>query len=185
MERMLRTLNKKFGYDSKDGTVNLYPESDAPVFIMNDGELVAELMYWGFPVEWSKATLFNAKAETAMQKKSFKEALAQRRCVIPTTGFYEFENLGVGKSKKKYLCRLLGMIPVYLAGMYERKETRNGEIRNCFTILTTEASNPLSEIHSRMPAILNKSEFAAWIKNDGIVDAILKRAGPKLELIAV
>lgn len=185
MERVLRTLNKKFGYDSKDGTVNLYPESDAPVFIMNDGELVAKLMYWGFPVEWSKSTLFNAKAETAAEKKSFKESLAQRRCVIPTTGFYEFENLGAGKTKKKYLCRLPGMIPVYLAGMYERKETKDGQLRDCFTILTTEASKPLSSIHNRMPVILNKSEFEPWISNNEVVDVVLKRAGPELALIAV
>jgi hypothetical protein len=71
---------------------------------------------WGFPNFRSKSgVIINARAETALDKKTFRESLLSRRCVIPSTGFFEWTKTG---AKKKYLFRETGKSLLYMAGIY-------------------------------------------------------------------
>lgn len=71
-------------------------------------------MSWGFPKWDGKGVIINAKSETASEK-NIKQSLLQRRCVIPSTGFYEWNN--AGKSKEKYLFRSETSPVLYMAGI--------------------------------------------------------------------
>lgn len=77
--------------DMKMKTGEIFPTNTAPVLIGGASRLEPEPLAWGFPSFQSKGVIINARAETAEQKKMFQESLLKRRCVIPTTGFYEWK----------------------------------------------------------------------------------------------
>lgn len=144
----------------------IYPTNPAPV-ILADGVYAYN---WGFPKFGGKGVIINARAETAEEKRMFKKCVAERRCVIPSTGFYEWEN------KRKYHFTLPGNSVLYMAGIYNDFA---GESR--FVILTTEANASIEEIHDRMPLVLPQNMINDWISNDAAAMHILHDTPPILE----
>ena len=127
----------------------------------------------GFPNFRSKSgVIINARAETALDKKTFRESLLSRRCVIPSTGFFEWTKTG---AKKKYLFRETGKSLLYMAGIYNDY----GNERR-YVILTTDANQSVQEIHIRMPVIVHQQEIGDWIKNETAMYKILERVPPVL-----
>jgi len=110
-------------------------------------------MVWGYPNFRGKGVIINARSETAQEKKLFGAALKRRRCVIPSTGFYEWD-----AEKKKYLFNMPDSPMLYMAGIYDQFD---GE--NRFVILTTEAEGAMAEIHKRMPVIIPKNRIRDWL----------------------
>ena len=101
----------------------------------------------------------------------FKRCVADRRCVIPTTGFYEWD-----AEKKKYLFRLPQGPELYLAGLFNEFK---GERR--FTILTTKANSSISDLHHRMPLVLQKEDVNRWILDADHAIQLLHKIPPILE----
>jgi putative SOS response-associated peptidase YedK len=110
------------------------------------------------------ARLVNARSETVREKPSFREALKQRRCIIPADGFYEWERTG-GK-KQPFFYRMQDERPCGLAGLWERWEGTGGEVIHSCTILTTGANEILRPVHDRMPVILHPEEYSLWLEAD-------------------
>lgn len=154
---------------------NIAPSQDVPVIrIIKQGvgrEL--HLVRWGLVPSWARDPMvgnrmINARSETAAQKPSFRAALRARRCLIPCTGFYEWQPVasrGGARAQRKqpyYICRLDGgLLP--LAGLWERWQSSVGEVIESCTILTTEANALLRPLHDRMPVILPPEHFALWL----------------------
>ena len=113
-------------------------------------------MKWGFP-GFSGRPIINARSETALTKPMFRESMLERRCVVPASGYYEWQRDG-GK-KTKYRLYLPGQ-PLYLAGCY-RMEKNNSVAQ--FVILTRPAGNGLEAVHDRMPIILPQRLISAWL----------------------
>ncbi len=153
----------------------IYPTNTAPVLIKQNSEITPVPYSWGFPNFRSKGVLINARAETAEEKKTFRDSLLNRRCVIPSTGFYEWD-----KSKQKYLFHLPECRTLYMAGFYNffKDEPR-------FIILTTSANPSVSVIHNRMPLVLDKSQIHEWITDTDSAISILHSTPPTLEHHAV
>ena len=130
-------------------------------------------MKWGF-VSYDKKTIINARSETALQKPMFKKAMLQSRCLIPASGYFEWNrggDGGNGKGKKvKYQIYVPGE-PLYFAGCYRQEK---GSPLRTFVILTREAVNGLEEIHNRMPVIIPRANAEAWLyeSSDAIEAAI-------------
>ena len=130
------------------------------------------LLRWGLIPSWSKdpATgnrLINARAETARDKPSFRNAFRRHRCLIPTNGFYEWQRQERGK--QPYFVRMRDDRLFAFAGLWDRWESPDkGVIETC-TILTTAANAVLSPIHDRMPVILPPAEYARWL-DPGLLD---------------
>ena len=101
----------------------------------------------------------NARAETAWEKPSFSEAFAHRRCLIPATGFYEWQSLG--KKKQPWLMRLTSGRPFAFAGLWEPPAA--GLASPTCTILTTEPNELARPIHDRMPVILPEAVEDRWL----------------------
>ena len=124
------------------------------------------LLRWGLIPSWSKdpATgnrLINARAETAREKPSFRNAFRRHRCLIPTSGFYEWQRQERGK--QTYFVRMRDERLFAFAGLWDRWESPDeGVIETC-AILTTAANAVLAPIHDRMPVILPPSEYARWL----------------------
>ena len=150
----------------------VFPTNLAPILIQAGEKIVADLLRWGFPGYQGNDVLINARAETAADKKTFKESLFARRCIIPSTGFYEWT--GVYK-KQKNLFRLPGEKMVYMAGFYNEFE---GELR--YMILTTQANESIRNIHHRMPVILKNDALQAWIPDTDFALDYLHATMPEL-----
>ena len=86
----------------------------------------------------------------------FRRSIAFQRCVIPATGFYEWD-----AAKHKYFFQMPGQ-PIYLAGIYD---TISGV--NCFIILTTEPNDSVAPIHDRMPLLLSHEQVRPWLVDAG------------------
>ena len=122
--------------------------------------------YWAKDISIQKSTL-NARIETLAEKASFKNAI-QNRCLIPATGFYEWQWLDEkGKNKQKYLIQNYDNTLFSFAGITSQWiDKATGEIKNTCCILTTQANEIMSKIHNtkqRMPVILAEKNEADWL----------------------
>jgi putative SOS response-associated peptidase YedK len=124
------------------------------------------LLRWGLIPSWSKDPtignrLINARAETAREKPSFRNAFRRHRCLIPANGFYEW--LRQERGKQPYFVRMRDERLFSFAGLWDRWESPDkGVIETC-TILTTAANAVLAPIHDRMPVILPPGEYDRWL----------------------
>ncbi len=151
-------------------TGEIFPTNVAPVFIPQKEVIKPKLMVWGFPNFTNKGVIINARAETAKDKKLFGSSLRERRCIIPSTGFYEWD-----EEKKKFIFNMLDSQMLYMAGIYNQFE---GE--NRFVILTTEANSSISDVHNRMPVVVPKDRIEDWIMDGELVDYIMFGEHPDL-----
>lgn len=153
-------------------TGEIYPTNPAPVLLAAQDDIRPNVAVWGFPNFRSKGVIINARAETALNKKAFRESLLTRRCVIPSTGFFEWTK---DAKKQKYLFRETGKALLYMAGFYNEF---GGERR--YVILTTNANQSVRDIHNRMPVIVHRQEIGDWIRNETAMGKILERVPPIL-----
>ena len=151
---------------------NIAPTQPVPVVSLDrEGARRFRLMRWGLLppfVEDPKRfpTLSNARSEEVMTKPSFRNAMRRRRCLLPADGFYEWTG-------PKGKCRPFHARPrerslIAFAGLYERwRDPQGGEI-DTVTILTCPANRLASELHDRMPVVLEPEQFDAWLDVNGV-----------------
>ncbi len=155
---------------------NIAPTQDALV-ITSDLPREAQFMRWGLIPSWAKDTdignrLINARAETAAEKPSFRTALRRRRCIVPASGFYEWQAQPDGKQP---LYITLKDSPVMaIAGLWETwREPDSDEELRTFTILTTGANAFMRSIHDRMPVLLHPDDYPVWLDHAEVPQAVL------------
>ena len=123
---------------------------------------------WGLVPFWAKdvkigARMINARAETVQEKPAFRSAFRARRCLIPANGWFEWKRTGPsGGGKKPYFLALEGGLALSFAALWEQWG-RDGQHLETFTIITTEASPALSDIHARQPAVVDPDDFTDWL----------------------
>jgi putative SOS response-associated peptidase YedK len=135
---------------------------DAP-----DGSRRLALLRWGLVPSWSKEFnegLINARCETVNEKPSFRQAFRQRRCIIPASGFYEWQK--VDKGKVPHYIRMADGSPMPFAGIWESWRSPEGQALESCAILTTAANAAVAPIHDRMPVILHPDEFGRWLDRE-------------------
>lgn len=148
------------------------PTAVAPVLIASGDKVVAEFQRWGIP-GWRGGLMINARAETVCDKPMFRRSMAAQRCVIPASGYYEWD-----AGKHKYLFRTPDQ-PLYLAGIYDNVE---GEDR--FVVLTTAPNATVKQIHDRMPLILTRDQVRPWLTDPQTALRLLTVEPPALEHIS-
>lgn len=145
---------------SKRGEI--FPTDAVSVLVLREGVLQAETMRWGFPQPRGKDSVINARSETADEKPMFQESLFARRCLVASSGYYEWKKQDSGL-KQRHLIRLPDSPVLYMAGIYSSFADASGAVQNRFVILTTEANSVVKEIHDRMPVVLRKEEIGVWL----------------------
>lgn len=143
------------------------PSDTLSLIVPQEGSLASKEMQWGYQVSWSKALLFNTKAETALRTDGptmWKESLFERRCILPTYGFFEshksetYKNPNTGRTAvQQYLFSLPNEAITYLAGIYEGDR---------FSLMTTKPNASVAPIHDRMPVVLESGELSTWLFGD-------------------
>lgn len=158
---------------------NVAPQSDVPVvYETRDGERIVELMRWGLVPSWVDDParghkLSNARAEGLLDKPSFRQAARRRRCLLPASGFYEWQAVPTGATSGSararttkqpwYICARSGE-PLAMAGLFEawRREPQAPWLLSC-CVITCGANALMAPIHERMPLLLARSDWAAWL----------------------
>jgi putative SOS response-associated peptidase YedK len=135
----------------------------------NGGDHELTSLQWGLIPSWSKDSaigykMINARSETVHEKPSFKQAFHARRCIVPASGFYEWQK--AGKEKIPHYIHLRDGGIMSLAGLWERWKTPEGKELETCTILTTAANSLVKRLHDRMPVILHRAEFDIWLDQD-------------------
>lgn len=172
-------------YDRYNGTPELasmktgeiFPTDSVPVLALEKDMPGAFLMKWGFPRFNGSGVIINARAETAVEKSMFRSSIASRRCLIPATGFYEWQQGNAQKSgnnKTKYLLRLKDTPVIYFAGIFSTFTDKSGRQFISFVIITTEANKSMASIHNRMPYILTRQNKEIWLTDSILSQAMLK-----------
>lgn len=104
--------------------------------------------------------LYNCRAETVDIKPSFRASFEARRCLVPATGFYEWHL----HNKEPHLVVDKENDIMAFAGVWDRwRDDVTGDVVTSLSIITTDAAGDLSEIHQRMPVILDKKAQDAWL----------------------
>ena len=170
--RSLHELKKTFPIDKATCEVtenyNVAPSQEVLAIIKYENENWLEKLHWGLVPFWAKDIsignkLINARAETIASKPSFRNAFKKRRCIIPADGFYEWK--GPKGQKQPIFITLPESKPFAFAGLWEtwhKKDDPDTMYKSC-TIITTEASDSVREIHHRMPAILTPEMYESWL----------------------
>lgn len=160
------------------------------VHAVRAGELGREIvgLRWGLVPSWADDSsigfkTINARSETVHEKPAFREAFRRRRCLLPSTGFYEWR-AGAGGVKQPYAAVRDGGELHAMAGLWERwRDGSSGEVVESCTVLTCAANTRLRRLHERMPVILPEVEWAVWldpeVEGETALRAMLKTDGAK------
>jgi putative SOS response-associated peptidase YedK len=144
---------------------DICPTDMAPVLTGEKEGLKVNLQHWGYPGFKKGQTIFNARAESVLEKKMFQSGILHHRTVIPCTRFYEWN----GNREKVEFYR--GDSPVvFMAGFSDSYPDGSHYI-----ILTTKANASVTGTHDRMPLILEEQEVRDWILNEEKTGTILKK----------
>jgi putative SOS response-associated peptidase YedK len=162
-------LRRMFGYSEQPNFPprhNIAPTQAITVIMLENGVRHFRLMRWGLLPAWVKdprkfSLLINARAETALEKPAFKNAMKRRRCLIPADGYYEWQVLGT-RSRPHFIYRRDGQ-PFGLAGLAETWIGPNGEELDTVAILTRPASTDLAMLHHREPVTIAPEDFDRWL----------------------
>lgn len=158
---------------------NVCPTVQVHTVTSTEGERRLRPMRWGFLPQWYKATnggplLINARAETIAEKPAFRAAARDRRCLIVTTGFYEWTVTPDKTRHPWYITRTDGA-PMAFAGVWQDWE-KDGEALATCAMVTTGANTSMSRIHHRMPVILEPADWPLWLGEAGKGAAVLMKA---------
>ncbi|MDQ0194974.1 SOS response-associated peptidase [Paenibacillus wynnii] len=157
---------------------NMAPTQQVPA-IIHDGKKnrLGELR-WGLVPSWAKddksgSKMINARAETLLEKTSFKRLLSTRRCIIPSDGFYEWQQQNSRKQPMRIVLRNGGIFS--MAGLYDIWVNTEGKKLSTCTIITTSPNQLMADIHNRMPVILRTEDEEEWLRRDNQETSALKK----------
>lgn len=164
--------------DKYDPGYNLAPGAHLPVVYCttgNDTDCKREMasMKWGLVPFWSKVgdnrlyKMSNARAETLKVKRSYKDLIPSKRCVVVIEGYFEWEcstpSPGV-QAKQPFFFQRPDRKLLALAGLYDCWKDSQGNELLTFTMITTAAAPNLAWCHERMPVILDEAGIEIWLR---------------------
>jgi putative SOS response-associated peptidase YedK len=159
---------------------NVAPTHMHPV-ITNIDPNHLQFFRWGLIPFWAKDVkigykMINARKETLLEKRTFKNAVHKKRCIVPFDGFYEWKK--VGNKKIPFRIGIKGEEIFTIAGLWERWKNPEGEEVFSFTLITQDPNEYMAQIHNRMPAILDREQEKYWLDNEVPVEDLLASITP-------
>jgi putative SOS response-associated peptidase YedK len=153
---------------------NVAPSTFQPVIreSKEDGSREMVLMRWGLIPFFTKdiasikgLSTINAKAEKVPTSPTWREPFKKRRCLIPASAFYEWKKLDA-KTKQPYAFSVEGQPLFAFAGLWDAWKDGQGRWLQSFSIITTEANELMSQVHTRMPVILHPRDYDRWLSRE-------------------
>lgn len=163
IREIIEEVNKKHNFQVKKG--DIYPSNMAPIYAPTPDQngKSLEVMKWGYEVSFRKGLLINARSETILEKKTFKKDFLERRCIVPASGFYEWD-----KDKNKYIFQAKDDEALYIGGVFRQHENESE-----YVILTKAPVEPVVAVHDRMPVIIPHSKAEEWLYDDNAAMGIV------------
>ena len=155
---------------------NIAPTQNSLIMVQDKGSNIVREMRWGLIPGWSKnelhgSKMINARLETVTTKPSFKNLINQNRCIILSNGYYEWKQ--DGSIKVPFFIHRRDRSMILFAGLWTVWPTSSKRIFT-YTILTTKSQGGISQIHDRMPLILDQSKVGMWTNHDNQFSEIQK-----------
>ena len=156
---------------------NVAPTQDVPIIGQRDAEAAPKLAIfrWGLVPFWAKdpkqgARMLNARVETVHEKPAYRKAFESRRCLVPADGWLEWRR--EGKQKLPFHVRRADGQPLLFAGLWERWRPKDApregsDWLHSFTVLTRDAAGELTDIHPRMPMLVDPEARETWLVPTG------------------
>ncbi len=177
---------------------NVAPTDPVPAIVerAHDSVVVRKLvpLRWGLVPSWAKdaagaARMINARVETVADKPAFRKAFAQRRCLLPADGFYEWYASARSDARGRPLKQPFFIHPadaglLVMAGIYEFWRAPDGTWLTTAAIITTTATDEVGRIHDRMPMVVPPGSWDAWLDPRSTSDARALLAVPAPHLTA-
>ena len=144
---------------------NTAPTHTVPILRHEESLVVIDPMQWGLVPSWSKdpsvgSKMINARSETITEKPSFRQSVPGRRCIIPMSGFYEWDRSDPKRKVPYFVTREDGGL-MLVAGIWTPSPALEG--RHTFSLITRESVDDLSHIHSRSPVELHAEDALEWM----------------------
>jgi putative SOS response-associated peptidase YedK len=128
-----------------------------------------------------KLATFNARAETVAEKIFFREAFKRRRCLIPVSGYYEWQDTPNGKQPWYFTARD-GSPALTTAGLWDEwRDRASGETLKSCTMIVTEPNEFVTEVHDRMPVVLAEKDFGPWLSGGAGLELLKPAANDLLQ----
>jgi len=146
---------------------NVAPMQIVPAIINDGSRNRLGPLRWGLIPNWAKdqrkaGGMINAKAETLLEKPSYRNLVYRKRCIIPADSFYEWKSVGSKKQPMRFMRRDEGIFS--MAALYDSwVNPEDGEKISTFSIITTTPNSLVSDVHDRMPVILRKEDEDYWL----------------------
>lgn len=165
-------LTKRFDLGSRAGQVhanyNVAPGQLMPVIVDDNGKNQILIMKWGLVPVWAKDMnigykLINARAESVFDKPMWKGSVMHKRCLVPSSGFYEWKVVDE-KTKQPYFIQPKDGGMFSFAGVFSSWKDTEGKELLTFSIITTEPNKEMAKIHNRMPVILHPEDEDKWLR---------------------
>jgi putative SOS response-associated peptidase YedK len=165
---------------------NVCPTTTIDTVVGQDGNRQLVPMRWGLvPSWWSKPlkelklATFNARAETVAEKPFFRSAFKRTRCLIPVSGYYEWQDTLGGKQPWYFTARD-GSPALTIAGLWDEWHNKaSGETLKSCTMIIAEPNSFVAEVHDRMPVLLAEKDFEPWLSGSADLE-LLKPAAEDL-----
>lgn len=165
-------LQSRYGFVNPSGILlepryNIAPSQKTPTVIVREDQREVVMMRWGLVPFWAKDIKVgnrhkNLKAETLIEKGSFRKQFRANRCLILADGFYEWQKIDK-KNKLPYRFVLKDRQPFSIAGIWDEWKTPEGAKLLTFALITTRPNSLMEPIHDRMPVILHERDEAKWL----------------------
>jgi putative SOS response-associated peptidase YedK len=178
--------------DSLVPRYNIAPGQMVPVIIAQSPRRIM-LMRWGLIPHWAKDPktaykMIDARVETLTQRPAFRGLLSHNRCLVPASGFYEWQ--GEGRDKTPYYIYPEDQQYLAFAGLYDVWINSQGEELSTFTIITTEANDFMARLHTRMPVIMARELEDTWLdpeltKAQDVLDVLSRNTSLDLDAYPV
>ena len=176
---LLEFLERELGFEP---TWNAAPTQPLPVYrVSSKRGPELSLLRWGLVPYWAKnaaigAKMINARDDTLAEKPAFRSAFERRRCLVPMSGFYEWQK---APRKVPHYIHLLNAPLFAVAGLWEYWSGKDGaEPIVSFSVITTAANDLIAKLHDRMPVILAECDYQAWLnpenRDTAALGALLK-----------
>ncbi|MCQ2008567.1 MAG: SOS response-associated peptidase [Sporolactobacillus sp.] len=139
-------------------------------------------LHWGLIPSWAMDDkigykLINARAESLLQKPSFREPFLRKRCLIIADSFYEWDH-HASKQRIPYRFTMKSNELFAMAGLWDSWTTKDHQLVYSCTIITTEANALMQPIHDRMPVILTKEDEDKWLNPDTETKELMRMLKP-------
>jgi putative SOS response-associated peptidase YedK len=171
---------------------NVCPTTTIDAIVETDGQRTLERMRWGLvPSWWSKPlkelklATFNARAETVAQKPFFRGPFKRNRCLIPVSGYYEWQDTPGGKQPWYFTARD-GSPALTIAGLWDEwTDPETGKPLKSCTMIITEPNKFVAEVHDRMPVLLTEKQFEPWLSGEAGTEYLAGAPNDYLQRCAV